>query len=239
MVLMTSASFSSLTIGRPNGGATATAPAAGFNNSDLSVYFSQHASIAARTPTRAIPNPTNSNASKTLPTGAIAGIAVGGAIVLVAIIIGLCCFCRHHRRRRVQSVSSPAMATTGPPQSPQTSHSHTTNQEQYYEPLYQLSANSPPAELPENSNYQMHQVDPKHLYQIDEHQLPINTGLNQNQQHHSPTVQSPNPSTYSGATDLSGSHANTYFGSQSSPAPTYSRAGRGSRKQVLPNLTYY
>lgn len=227
-------SCSLLTFLSPSGGATATAPAAGFNNSDLSVYFTKHASVASRTPTRSLPTPTNTQSSKSLPTGAIAGIAVGGAIVLVALIIGLCCFCRCHRKQRAELASTPAMANTGFPQPPQSPHSHYTHQ--YYEPRYQLAANSPPAELSDN-NIQMHQVDPKNSYQVDENQHPIYTGWNQQQP--SPTVASPHPSAYSGVTELSGSHSNTYFGSQTSPAPTYSSAGRSSRKPVPHNQTYY
>lgn len=219
--------------GSSSGGATATAPAAGFNNSDLSVYFSQHAAVASRSPTRSIPTPTNSHSSKALPTGAIAGIAVGGAITLVALIIGICCFCRRHRRQ-AETTQTPVTYNAVPPQSPP---SHYTDEGQY-QPRYQLPANPPPVELPE-SNYQMHQVDPKIAYHVDEQQHPIYAGYTGwNQQEPSPTVASPHPSTYSGVTELSGPHSNTYFGSQTSPAPTYSSAGRGARKP-LPNQTYY
>jgi hypothetical protein len=230
--------------GSSSGGATATAPAAGFNNSDLSVYFGQHAVAASRTPTRAIPTPTNTHSSKGLPTGAIAGIAVGGAIVLVALVVGICWFCRRHRKQN-EPAPTPAMYNAVPPQSPQ---SHYTHEEQYHQPRHQLPTNSPPlppAELPasprNNYNYPMHQVDPtKGTIQVDENQHPIYAEWNQHQHQQSPIMASPHPSTYSGVTELSGSHSNTYFGSQASPAPTYSSIGRSSRKPVPPqNQTYY
>lgn len=128
------------------------------------------------------------------------------------------------------------MANTGFPQPPQSSPIHYTHQEQYNEPRYQLPANSPPVELSDN-NYPMHQVDPKDLYHVDETQHPIYTTWNQQQP--SPIVASPHPSTYSDVTELSGSRSNTYFGSQTSPAPTYSSVGRNTRKPVPANQTYY
>ena len=129
-----------------------------------------------------------------------------------------------------------------PPQSPP---GHYSQDGRYNQPSYQLPTNSPPpppAELSAapHSNYQMHQVDPmKGSYHVDEHQHPIYTEWNQHQP--SPGLASPHPSTYSGVTELSGSHSNsnTYFSSQGSPVPTYSSTARGSRKPVPPNQTYY
>ncbi|KUI60774.1 hypothetical protein VP1G_07971 [Cytospora mali] len=62
--------------GQPTGGATNTAPAAGFDNTDLKVLMTKTASVAARTPTRAIP-------------GAIAGISIGSAVALIAALTAL------------------------------------------------------------------------------------------------------------------------------------------------------
>lgn len=89
--------------GQATGGATRTAPAGGFDNSDLDVLMTKRASAAARTPTRPIPGATSSASSSGgthLSTGAIVGIAVGGAVALIALIVGLCVFIRRHRRFR-------------------------------------------------------------------------------------------------------------------------------------------
>lgn len=89
--------------GQATGGATKTAPAGGFDNSDLDVLMTKRASIAARTPTRPIPGATSSASSSGgthLSTGAIVGIAVGGGVALIALVVGLCVFIRRHRRFR-------------------------------------------------------------------------------------------------------------------------------------------
>lgn len=89
--------------GQATGGATRTAPAGGFDNSDLDVLMTKRASIAARTPTRPIPGATSSASSSGgthLSTRAIVGIAVGGAVALIALVVGLCVFIRRHRRFR-------------------------------------------------------------------------------------------------------------------------------------------
>ncbi|RDW91632.1 hypothetical protein BP5796_02797 [Coleophoma crateriformis] len=92
------------------GGATVTAPVSGYDNRDLAVYFTQQASVASRTPTRAIPTPSatqsSSSSSKTLSSGAIAGIAVGAAVVFIAVLIGAWVCIR--RRRRDMPKPSPA-----------------------------------------------------------------------------------------------------------------------------------
>lgn len=89
--------------GQATGGATRKAPAGGFDNSDLDVLMTKKASVAARTPTRPIPGATGSASSSGgthLSTGAIVGIAVGGGVALIALIVGLCVFIRRHRRFR-------------------------------------------------------------------------------------------------------------------------------------------
>lgn len=89
--------------GQATGGATNTVPAGGFDNRDLTILMAKKASIAARTPTRPIPGATNSSSSSGgthLSTGAIAGIAVGGGVALIALVAGLCVFARRHRRFR-------------------------------------------------------------------------------------------------------------------------------------------
>lgn len=91
--------------GQATGGATRTAPTSGFDNSDLDVLMTKRASVAARTPTRPIPGATGGASSSSgggthLSTGAIVGIAVGGAVALIALAVGLCVFVRRHRRFR-------------------------------------------------------------------------------------------------------------------------------------------
>lgn len=102
--------------GEATGGATKTAPSGGFDNPDLDVLMTRKASVAARTPTRAIPGATGSSSktsSTTLTTGAIAGIAVGGTVVVAALLAGLCLFIRGHRRRYVASGGRPSKSSTG------------------------------------------------------------------------------------------------------------------------------
>lgn len=222
-----------LTYPRSVGGAAATAPASGYNNGDLAVYFKQKATVATRTPTRVIPTATKSASSeklKSLSTGAIAGIAVGGAVLLIALILGIYCFARRKRRRQRSqnpsfSQSQAAMASSSPQsvrQYPATPH-------------YQLPANAPPAELSDN-NYPLNQVDPKtnvyHQVQDSPHDIyPSPT------QRLSPSI-SPHPSQFSGGTGYSDSNAHTLYESQVSPTPTYSSAGR-PRRPIPPNETYY
>lgn len=91
--------------GGPSGGATKTAPAAGFDAPDLRVLMTRKANIAARTPTRPIPTATNPAGSgpggPSLGTNAIVGIAVGGAVALVLLLLAGYCLIRRHRRKRM------------------------------------------------------------------------------------------------------------------------------------------
>jgi hypothetical protein len=186
---------SDLTYHRSLGGATATAPASGFNNSDLAVYFTQRASVASRTPTRPIPSPTNTikvtqtpSPSPKLPTGAIAGISVGGALILIALVLGGC-YIAHHRRRKRQAPVPPVPTNDVIESPPVPLNPYSPGRYYQQEPQYQLPANPPPAELSVN-NYQMHQVYPKEsvIQQIHESQYPAyNTGW----QHSPPPQHSP------------------------------------------------
>jgi hypothetical protein len=218
------------------GGATATAPAGGFENNDLAVYFTQHASIASRSPTRAIPNPTKAaevSSSRKVSTGAVAGIAVGGAVVLIAVLVGAsCCICRHRRKKlktNPQGLNHPAH---------QSSHSQV---ERYPHPhpesqSYQLPA-PVPVELSAN-NYQM-QMDPKDsVHHVHESPRYVEWQTQSPVSHVSSTI-SPHPSIFSHGTQLSTSNKTVYgSGSQTSPAPTYASLGR-TRKPVPSNQTCY
>ena len=112
--------------GSAGGGATKTTPVGGFNNPDLETLMTRKASIAKRTPTRAIPDPTNAaggNGEKRLSNGAIAGIATGGAVALIVALACCVWFIRNHRRRRPQPSGSneqpPPGASLGvPPDTP-------------------------------------------------------------------------------------------------------------------------
>jgi hypothetical protein len=89
--------------GAATGGATAKAPQDGFDESDLSVYFTRTYHPISRAATRVIPptgTPTTKAKSKAVSTGAIVGASVGGAIFLLAIVgigVALCCVIRRRR----------------------------------------------------------------------------------------------------------------------------------------------
>jgi hypothetical protein len=231
--------------GGPTGGAKMSAPSGGFNagSGDLAVYFGEKASVATRTPTRIIPSATGSagSSSKPLSTGAIAGVAVGGAFVLLALALGCCCFIRRHRREiPVQELPAPY------PRQPEYSQVLPLSPPAQYTPVenfHQLPA-PVPAELAEN-NY------PRYDPTYNPAKSPVYSQVHGTPPlQHSP-VASPHPSiyshattTYSHPTDPSLTNTPTSrYGSQTSPAPTYASMGhdRGSRtrKPVPPNQTYY
>lgn len=85
-----------------------TAPANGWQNSGLGVYFGTNYRAAPRSATRSIPSPSSTNSPASQPasepnTGAIAGGVVGGVLALLG-IIGLAWFYLHRRRQRKQPV---------------------------------------------------------------------------------------------------------------------------------------
>lgn len=224
------------------GGATATAPAAGFDNSDLSVYFTQRATVASRTPTRAIPtstgSSTNSPSSKRLSTGAIAGIAVAGAVVLLALLLGAFCCIRRHRRNHLKPPPAqyhPSPIYTQVPITPQSPPPQVGQRPQSH--LYQLPA-AVPVELSASNYHQEGGKDSMYHHVQDTPQYTEWQG--QPPEHHASPIISPHPSVTSGRTDLSWTGTNiSPFGTQTSPAPTYSSIGRPSRKPVPQNQTYY
>jgi hypothetical protein len=226
---------------RSLGGATATAPVGGFNNSDLSVYFTQHASVASRTATRSIPIPTNSttpspNPQKGLSSGAIAGIAVGGVAFLAILFAGGCCIVRHRRNNQRQPPTR-AEYNTSPEytfmahQSPHTPYAD--HEPQDIRPYYQVHGNSIPAELAANT---LHHIDPQKMTpRVDEREHPVYGGYNHQP---SPLTTSPHPSSYSPVTENTGTHSSSFYRPQNSPAPTYSTTGP-VRKPVKIHDTYY
>ncbi|KAF2128361.1 hypothetical protein P153DRAFT_357727 [Dothidotthia symphoricarpi CBS 119687] len=98
-----------------NGSATATAPAAGWTTSDLSIYFRTSYSATSRTAMRFIPEssaaPTSGNQHSARPShtnvGAIAGGVVGGVAGLVGVIVLVICCLRSRRRKRNQNSTQP------------------------------------------------------------------------------------------------------------------------------------
>ncbi|TVY55236.1 Kelch repeat-containing protein [Lachnellula cervina] len=125
--------------GSSTGGAIVMAPVNGFDNNDLGVYFTQKASIASRTASRVIPVATQSatstakSSSPVKITGAaIAGIAVGGGLLLSTLIIGACFLFRRKRNKAIPLTSNTTTESSIPqyptpysvPFSPQSQYSH-------------------------------------------------------------------------------------------------------------------
>ncbi|KAM5351446.1 hypothetical protein ACJ41O_004169 [Fusarium nematophilum] len=99
--------------GSADGGATKTAPEDGFSHQDLKALMTRKASVATREPTRDIPDATgtgDSGSGSKLSTGAIAGIAVGGSVALIAALVGCFCFIRRYRHGRGRHGSQQPMA---------------------------------------------------------------------------------------------------------------------------------
>lgn len=130
------------------GGATKTTPAGGFVDRDLRLLMTRTANLPTRTPTRFIPTATGAsenNKSSAISTGAIAGIAVGGAAALTG-ILGSIWFVRRHRRRRLTESSpsgpwGPEMASVGADPGPYSADSPSQNMLFLHQQRY-------PAELP-------------------------------------------------------------------------------------------
>ncbi|KAK3340756.1 hypothetical protein B0H65DRAFT_529606 [Neurospora tetraspora] len=169
--------------GGKDGGATKKEPEKGWAHPDLSVLLTREAKFAARTATRSVPSATGSSDANRggpgLSKGAIAGIAVGGAVAFVAVLVGACWFIRRHRQRRVQDEKrrrekpladgaglgtmashsdvppwSPGMtATTG--YTPTSPYSDGPFQRQQHEgSVYSANVPRPPAELEGNTYWQ-------------------------------------------------------------------------------------
>ncbi|KAH7629335.1 hypothetical protein B0T09DRAFT_154672 [Sordaria sp. MPI-SDFR-AT-0083] len=114
--------------GNPTGGATVTAPKTGFDAPDMSTLMTRKPRLAERTPTRNVTSPTASATTdpnpnqpkKGLSTGAIAGIAVGAAVVGIAVLAGLCFFCIRRKQKHYKQPRVGAPVTGSNPASPMT-----------------------------------------------------------------------------------------------------------------------
>ncbi|OAL30465.1 hypothetical protein AYO22_01663 [Fonsecaea multimorphosa] len=109
--------------GTPEGGAINNAPATGWSDDRLSVYFGEKAVFASRTPTRTLPTatatptptPTHTPSKKT-DTGAIVGGAVGGAAGLVlALAMTWLCVRRHKQKKNNTTTTDQAAGAVPPP----------------------------------------------------------------------------------------------------------------------------
>ncbi|EAA28598.1 hypothetical protein GE21DRAFT_4679 [Neurospora crassa] len=91
--------------GGKDGGATKREPEKGWAHPDLKVLLTREAKFAARTATRSVTSATGTSDTNRggtdLSKGAIAGIAVGGAVAISAALVGACWFIRRHRQRRI------------------------------------------------------------------------------------------------------------------------------------------
>ncbi|TVY48309.1 Kelch repeat-containing protein [Lachnellula occidentalis] len=148
---------------RSTGGATATAPVNGFDNNDLGVYFTQKASIASRTASRAIPvatqsaiPPAKSSSSVKITGAAVAGIAVGGGLFLITLILGACFLLRRKRSKpmppaiTIPDSSKPPYPTPySVPFSPQSQYSQPYSHDGMFKPglHHQLPTTPEPVEL--------------------------------------------------------------------------------------------
>ncbi|KAB5571722.1 hypothetical protein GE09DRAFT_1216339 [Coniochaeta sp. 2T2.1] len=109
--------------GQDTGGTARTTPANGYDAPDLSVLMTRKATIATRAPTRNVninpPSPPPSNPPSPLPsnplsTGAIAGIAVAGGVVLIAALAGCYVLVRRRRAKHVSKCASSVAQYPGP-----------------------------------------------------------------------------------------------------------------------------
>ncbi|WYZ40617.1 hypothetical protein EsH8_IV_000958 [Colletotrichum jinshuiense] len=140
--------------GDGHGGATRTAPANGFDHTDVSVLVTLKADVAARKPTRAVDGPSAASDAprRRLSTGAIVGIAVGAAVLFAALGLGCYILGRKRYRERYHSTASapgpdrsyhvPSMSEA---RSPQTAHLSLSPAASPYSPPYGNSPFQPPS----------------------------------------------------------------------------------------------
>lgn len=106
--------------GDDSGGATKTAPDDGFDHPDLTKLMPRQANIKTRKPTRAVGDENglgSTDGSSSLSTGAIVGIAVGGGVVLIALLVGTL-LCIRRRRRKTAQARSASQVPFPPPGHP-------------------------------------------------------------------------------------------------------------------------
>ncbi|KAL2881269.1 hypothetical protein SGCOL_003217 [Colletotrichum sp. CLE4] len=93
--------------GNGNGGATKTAPAAGFDYTDVSLLITLTANVPSRMPTRDVGSTSAPSPAGSLSTGAIVGIAVGAAVLVGALAMGCFFLVRKRRSDRFHTGASP------------------------------------------------------------------------------------------------------------------------------------
>lgn len=218
-----------------------TKPPEGYNNAELEVYFKQNASSNVRTPSRVIPSDKGASSGIKLAPGAIAGIAIGGAILVASIIVGICFCLRRKNQNQIPLGSSPRPQpiTKALPQvpkehfSPQSHYSHPYRQKPQsgHHSHYQLPTTPEPVEL-YGSHYRMTAEYPKGeglgMQKLEEVQA------DSTYHHHSRSppppephsATSPNPSTFSRSGTFSKPE---HYGSPTSIAPTFTTNGRSTR----------
>ncbi|KAH7142224.1 hypothetical protein EDB81DRAFT_798070 [Dactylonectria macrodidyma] len=113
--------------GTKDGGATNTTPDAGFADHDISILLGMKAAFPTRTsandgrndPATAKPSFSQSATAKpSLTQSALIGIAVGGAVVLLAFLIGLWLLLRKHKRKANAHSVAPTEPIVPPPPTP-------------------------------------------------------------------------------------------------------------------------
>ncbi|KAF4970117.1 hypothetical protein FSARC_2786 [Fusarium sarcochroum] len=154
--------------GKSNGGATKTAPSGGFDHRDLNALMTRTASAGTRTATRVVSGPSETGdsdpGSSKLSTGAIAGIAVGGAVALIAGLLACFFLIRRHRRRHDRNGSQQPMSQPYDYHNP--AHPSLASN-QYspgpWSPQSSSFAPSSPSAFPGPQNVQSHQGPPVEL----------------------------------------------------------------------------
>ncbi|KAK1586062.1 cell wall anchored protein [Colletotrichum navitas] len=96
--------------GNGNGGATKTAPANGFDHTDVGLLITIKADVGVRTPTRVVAASGTPAPSTKLSTGAIVGIAIGGTVLLTALAMGCCLVRKRRRQTHRNGTSSPGQS---------------------------------------------------------------------------------------------------------------------------------